>query len=150
MTRVEIETVDGVCPSYVYRPAGAGTGPWPGAIVYMDGVGIRPAMLAVGEKLASYGYFVLLPDLFYRAGPYEPMDAKEVFAKPELIKVLREKFFPHISPAKIMADTRAFLDYLAAQPDVKPGGVGTTGYCMGGLMSLTAAGTYPERIAAAA
>ncbi len=47
--------------------------------------------------------------------------------------------------------TRArFLDYLAAQPDVKPGGVGTTGYCMGGLMSLTAAGTYPDRIVATA
>src|SRR5262249_40005415 len=50
----------------------------------------------------------------------------------------------------IMSDTAAFLDYLASQPDVKPGGIGTTGYCMGGLLSLTAAGTYPDRIAAAA
>jgi carboxymethylenebutenolidase len=49
-----------------------------------------------------------------------------------------------------MADTEAFLDYLAGQPDVKPGRVGTTGYCMGGLMSLTAAGTYPDRIIATA
>src|SRR5436190_15152096 len=49
-----------------------------------------------------------------------------------------------------MSDTSAFLDYLAAQRDVKRGGIGTTGYCMGGLMSLTAAGTYPDRIAAAA
>jgi carboxymethylenebutenolidase len=44
--------------------------------------------------------------------------------RPELLKLLREKYFPHVSQAKIMADTRAFLDYLAAQPDVKPGGVG--------------------------
>lgn len=49
-----------------------------------------------------------------------------------------------------MSDTRAFLDCLAARPDVRPGGIGTTGYCMGGLMSLTAAGTYPDRIAATA
>ncbi|HEY3816847.1 MAG TPA: dienelactone hydrolase family protein [Polyangiaceae bacterium] len=35
-----------------------------------------------------------------------------------------------------MSDTRAFLDYLAGQPDVKPGGVGTTGYCVGGLIAL--------------
>jgi carboxymethylenebutenolidase len=49
-----------------------------------------------------------------------------------------------------MSDTRAFLDYLAAQPDVKPWGIGTTGYCLGGLMSLTAAGTYPDRIVATA
>ncbi|HEX5418588.1 MAG TPA: dienelactone hydrolase family protein, partial [Gammaproteobacteria bacterium] len=54
------------------------------------------------------------------------------------------------SPANVMSDTRAFLDYLAAQPDVAPGGIGTTGYCLGGLMSMTAAGTYPDRIEAAA
>jgi carboxymethylenebutenolidase len=47
-----------------------------------------------------------------------------------------------------MSDTQAFLDFLSAQPDVRPGGIGTTGYCMGGLMSVTAAGTYPERILA--
>lgn len=49
-----------------------------------------------------------------------------------------------------MADTRAFLDYLAAQPDVRAGGIGTVGYCMGGRMALTAAGTYPDAIVAAA
>lgn len=49
-----------------------------------------------------------------------------------------------------MSDTRAFLDYFAAQPDSKAARIGTTGYCMGGLMSLTAAGTYPDRIVAAA
>jgi carboxymethylenebutenolidase len=54
------------------------------------------------------------------------------------------------TPANVMADTKFFLDYLATQRDVKPGGIGTTGYCMGGLMSLTAAGTYPDRIVAAA
>ena len=148
VTKLEIKTPDGSCPSYVFRPRGEG--PWPAAIVYMDGVGIRPAMLAVGERLASYGYFVLLPDLFYRAGPYAPMDPKEIFSDPEKLKALREKFFPHMSPAKVMSDTRAFLDYLTAQPDAKPGGIGTTGYCMGGLMSLTAAGTFPERVVAAA
>jgi carboxymethylenebutenolidase len=49
-----------------------------------------------------------------------------------------------------MADTEAFLAWLADQPDVRPGPIGTTGYCLGGLMSFTAAGTYPERIAATA
>ena len=54
------------------------------------------------------------------------------------------------STRALICDTSALLDYLAAQHDVKPGGIGTTGYCMGGLMSLTAAGTYPDRIVAAA
>jgi carboxymethylenebutenolidase len=147
MSKVDIKTKDGTCPSHVYRPTGSG--PWPAVLVYMDGLGIRPAMLEVGERLATHGYLVLLPDLFYRSGPYEPMDPHKVFSDPEQRKVLMEKF-ALASPANIMADTQAFLGYLAAQPDVKPGGIGTTGYCMGGFMSLTAAGTYPDRVVAAA
>jgi carboxymethylenebutenolidase len=148
MSKIEIQTKDGTCPSYVYRPTG--NGPWPAVLVFMDGIGIRPAMLEVGERLAANGYFVLLPDLFYRAGPYEPMDPHTLFSDPAQLKILREKFFAFASQAKIMSDTGAFLDYLAGESDVKPGPIGTTGYCMGGMMSLAAAGTYPERIAATA
>lgn len=149
MSRIEITTAEGICPSYVFRPA-AGSGPWPGVLVYMDGVGIRPTMLELGVRLAKSGYFVLLPDLYYRSGPYEAMDAKTVFSDPEQRKRLVEKFSSHISQAKVMSDTRAFLDYLATEPDVKAGGIGVTGYCMGGRMALTAAGTFPDRIVAAA
>ncbi len=148
MSRVAIETDDGICPAHVFHPEGAG--PFPAVLVYMDGIGIRPAMLEVGERLATHGYFVLLPDLFYRSGPYEPMDARTVFTDPQKRKVLMERFFALATPAKVMSDTRVFLEYLASRPEVKPGGIATTGYCRGGLMSLTAAGTYPDRIAVAA
>ncbi|HTW75749.1 MAG TPA: dienelactone hydrolase family protein [Steroidobacteraceae bacterium] len=148
MSTIQIRTRDGTCPAYVYKPAG--NGPWPAVLVFMDGLGIRPVMLEIGERLAESGYYVLLPDLFYRSGPYEPMDPHTAFSDPEKRKVLFEKFFGPASPANVMSDTKAFLDYIAAQREVKPGPIGTTGYCMGGLMSLTAAGTYPERIAAAA
>lgn len=148
MTEIAIRTRDGICRSFVFRPAGPG--PWPAVLMYMDGIGIRPAMLEVGERLASYGYFVLLPDLFYRSGPYAPMDPHTVFSVPEQRKVLMEKFFAPATPANVMSDTRAFLDYLAAEPDVRPGGIGTVGYCMGGFLSITAAGTYPDQIVAAA
>jgi carboxymethylenebutenolidase len=148
MKPIDIQTKDGTCPSYVYRPSGQG--PWAGVLVFMDGVGIRPAMLELAERLASHGYFVLLPDLFYRSGPYEPMDARTVWSDPANRKVLTEKFFIHTTPANMMSDTRAFLDYLAAQPDVKRGGIGTTGYCMGGGLSFRAAATYPDSIVAAA
>jgi carboxymethylenebutenolidase len=145
METIGIQTRDGVCPSYVYRPSAGSL--WP---VFMDGLGIRPAMLEIGARLATHGYYVLLPDLFYRSGAYEPMDPHTVFADPAQRKILMEKFFAPASPANIMSDMRAFLDHLAAQPQVKPGGIGTTGYCMGGLISLTAAGTYPDRIVATA
>src|SRR5262245_4585992 len=148
MNEVAIETKDGTCRSYVYSPEGSG--PWPAVLVFMDGLGIRPAMLEIGERLATHGYFVLLPDLYYRSGPYEPVDARAVFTDPDKRKEVVAKFSAHTTQAGIMSDTRSFLEYLAAQPDVKPGGIGTTGYCMGGLMSLAAAGTYPDRIVATA
>jgi carboxymethylenebutenolidase len=119
-------------------------------LVYMDGVGIRPAMLEVGERVAKGGYCVFVPDLFYRSGPYEPMDPKAIFSDPEKRKVLMEKFFSPVTPANAMSDTKTFLEAMAASPHVKPGPIGTTGYCMGGPLSLTAAGTYPDRVAAAA
>jgi carboxymethylenebutenolidase len=148
MPQIEIQTRDGQCPTHVFRPAG--NGPFPAVLVYMDGIGIRPAMLEIGERIAQNGYYVLLPDLFYRSGPYAPMDARSVFTDPDQRKLLMEKFFKHASPANFMSDTRPLLDYLATQPDVQPGPIGVTGYCMGGLMALTAAGTFPERVAAAA
>ncbi|MGB9330537.1 MAG: dienelactone hydrolase family protein [Steroidobacteraceae bacterium] len=148
MNRTEIRTRDGLCPSYVAHPAGSG--PWPAVLLFMDGIGMRPAMLEIGERLSGYGYYVLLPDLYYRAGPYAPMDARAIFADAEQRRILSEKFFSVATPANIMSDTHAFLEHLAGQSEVRPRGIGTTGYCMGGFMSLTAAGTFPERILAAA
>lgn len=147
-TTVEIQTRDGRCPSYVFRPEGKG--PWPPVLVYMDGIGIRPAMLAVGERLATYRYLVLLPDLYYRSGAYAPMNARTVFTDPEQRRVLMEKFISRATLPNLMSDTKGFLDFFSTHPDARPGGVATTGYCLGGAASLAAAGTYPERIVAAA
>jgi carboxymethylenebutenolidase len=148
MHKIEIKTRDGLCPSFVFRPAGSG--PWPAVLIFMDGLGIRPAVLEIGERLSAHGYYALLPDLFYRSGPYAPMDPHAILADPQQRKILMDKYFALATQANIMSDTRAFLDYLAAQPDVRRGAIGTTGYCMGGFMSLTAAVTYPDRISATA
>ncbi len=150
--RIEIATRDGLAPSYVFRPRpeGPGNGPWPAVLVFMDGIGIRPAMLAIGERLATYGYFVLLPDLYYRSGAYAPMNAQTVFTDPEQRKILMERFMSKATLPALMSDTEAFLGFLARERAVRPGGVATTGYCMGGAASLCAAGTYPDRIVAAA
>jgi carboxymethylenebutenolidase len=148
MDKIAIETNDGACPAYVFKPRGSG--PWPAILFYMDGIGIRPALFEMAEKMAAHGYYVLLPDLFYRSGPYAPMNAKTVFSDPAQRKELMEKYFSKATQKNVMSDTAAFLDFLASRKEVKPGKVGTTGYCMGGFMSLTAAGTYPDRIAATA
>jgi carboxymethylenebutenolidase len=139
-----IEAADGPCPTHLFRPDGDGR--WPAVIAYMDALAIRPAMIELAARVAAAGYVVLLPDMFYRHGAYAPIVASE-------IKDFRAEIGPlmaTVNNAKAAQDTAHFLDFLAARPEVKGGKVGTTGYCMGGGMALTAAGRFPDRIAAAA
>ena len=145
---VSISTGDGECRTSVFTPAD-GTGPWPAAIFFMDGLGIRPVLFEMAQRLADAGYVVLLPDLFYRAGPYEPLDVKEVFASGDVRAVLGP-LLGSTDNRRAAQDAQAFLAYLDSRDDVAGTRVGTTGYCMGGAISLTVAGTYPDRIAAAA
>lgn len=143
--QVSIKTKDGTCKTWVVTPEGKG--PWPGVLMYMDGFGIRPAMVEMANHIAEKGYIVLLPDLYYRCGAYGPLVPKEV---------LKGDFRATIGPLmsttdnhKAAQDTAAFLAYLDSRGDVAGKKIGTVGFCMGGGMALTAAGFYPERVAAA-
>jgi len=146
--QVEIRTEDGVCPASLFRPA-RGAGPWRGVIFYMDGPGIRPVLFEMAQRLADEGFLVLLPDLFYRAGPYAPVDVKTLFSDPAK-RAGHAKYFASIDKTRAANDTQAFLEFLDAQSDLAGRKLGATGYCMGGGMVLTVAARYPERIAAAA
>src|SRR4051812_31212857 len=147
-TQVEIRTDDGICPASVFRPSG-GAGPWPGVIVYMDGPGIRPVLFEMAQRLANEGFLVLLPDLFYRAGPYEPVDAKTLFSDPEK-RAAHARYFKSIDNTKAAHDTGAFLQFFDGQHALASETLGVVGYCTGGGMALTAAARYPERFGAAA
>lgn len=144
--QVKIDTGDGACPVQVMRPAGAG--PWPAIICYMDAGGIRPAMTAMAARLAAAGYLVLLPDLFYRHGPYGPLVPREVFAGD--VGAILGPLMATTGNARAAADTGALLGWLDGCGDVAGDRVGAVGFCMGGGMALTAAGRYPARFAAAA
>lgn len=145
--QVLIRTRDGECPARVFTPERGGA--YPAAIFYMDGLGIRPTLFDMGRRLAGHGYVVLLPDLFYRAGPYEPLQPREVFASGDVMARIGH-LFSSTDNRRAGQDTEAFLGYLGTRDDVAGVKVGLTGYCMGGGMALTAAGTYPGRIAATA
>ncbi len=135
--------------AYVFTPD-SGSGPWPTILFYMDGPAIRPALFDMGERMAQAGYYVLLPDMFWRAGPYAPFNLADIFGSPEGRKVFRETYFGSTGPAPSMADTQVFLAWLDEQPEADAQRIGTTGYCMGGAMSLRAAASFPDRVAAAA
>ena len=145
---VQIRTEDGSCPASVFEPS-AGAGPWPGVLMYMDGIGYRPAIFDMAQTLADAGYVVLLPNLFYRVD-FTPVDPRLLFSDPEMRKDLMTRVMPAASIPNIMRDTKAFLAHLSTDPKVRDAKIGVTGYCMGGRLSLAAAGTFPDRVAAAA
>jgi carboxymethylenebutenolidase len=144
---VDIPTTDGACPSVVVTPQGEG--PWPAVIVFMDAGGVRPAIVEIAEQIASQGYVALVPEMYYRSGPYEPFRIETAFSDPDERKRLGS-LAGALTKAMAVRDTTSFLGYLADRADVAGTKVGTTGYCMGGALSLTAAAHHPERIAAAA
>jgi carboxymethylenebutenolidase len=146
-THVEIETGDGRCPTHVYHPAGAG--PWPAVIVYMDAGGIRPAMMEIAERIAYDGYYVLLPDLFYRV-EFDATQSMRIFTDPVYFQDLKTRVMPSASPANVMRDTETLLAHLGSQPAVRSDRVGITGYCMGGRLALYAAGHFGDSITASA
>jgi carboxymethylenebutenolidase len=153
-TDVTIPMADGDARAFAFTPdptsKEGGEGPWPAAVLVMDAPAIRPAMFEMGERLAQAGYFVVLPDMFWRAGPYPPLDIVKARAGDPEMGALFAKLRASTDVAKQMTDVEGCLDWIAGQPQARPGKVGITGYCMGGGIALRAAGTFPERIAAAA
>lgn len=148
MKTVELSIGESACRVAVFEPSGPG--PWPAVVMFMDGGGPRPSQYAIAERLAANGYLCVLPDLFHRSQPYDVEDLKAQIFDPNRIALWREKFYaPATSEKNAKADAAAVLDLLASRADVRADRIGTTGYCMGGLLSLTAAGNFGSRIAAA-
>jgi carboxymethylenebutenolidase len=147
-TEISLPTPDGDARAFTFKPEGSG--PWPAAVILMDAPAIRPALFDMGERLAKAGYYVLLPDLFWRAGPYPPVDIAAARAGDPAAQELFGKLRASTGAGRQMTDVKACLDFLDADPNAKPGKRGVSGYCMGGSIALRAAGTYPDRIGAAA
>lgn len=144
MTEVEIIAADGKAPAWFFaspQPTDAGI------LLYMDVFGIRPAWFEIGERMASLGYHVLLPDLYYRLGPYEPVNAAVALATPTLLaerRSMRDR-----TPMSLTdADVPYFIDALDRLGAT--GKIGVAGYCLGGGRAMRAANVMPDRIAAAA
>ena len=144
--QTSITTADGDCPSFVLTPEESGS--WPAIIFYMDAGGIRPAMVTMAQRLADAGYLVLLPDLFYRHGPYGPLVPEEVFAGDTA--AILGPLMASTDPSRAARDTDAFVTALLEREDVAGAMIGAVGFCMGGGLGLASAGAHPAHFAAVA
>jgi len=126
---VQIPAPDGHSHGTLHVPDGAG--PWPGVLVFPDAGGARETFGQMGDQLASLGYVVLVPDIYYRSGEWAPFDAATLFTDP----AERARMFglvKRLTNDAIIADAGAYADFLLARPEVSGSAIGTTGYCLAG------------------
>jgi carboxymethylenebutenolidase len=140
--QVDVTTPDGVMPTFVLHPEHGG--PFPVVLYLMDAPSIRPALKDMASRLATVGYYVMLPYLYYRGGPYREFGAtdEDMHARQDLMKT--------VTPTGILSDGKALLDFADADEAARDGKVGAVGFCMSGGLTIALAKAMPDRVAAAA
>jgi carboxymethylenebutenolidase len=145
--KFEIQAPDGVMDCYSFYPPDAG--PCPAVIFFMDGFGVREDLFLMAEKLAAKKYYVIMPNLYYRAGVMSSIDIATAFTPgPEQARVM--ELMQSLENTMVVKDTASVIAFLQKQAQVDGSAMGVVGYCMGGAFALMAAGSFPERIVAAA
>ncbi|CAL9543015.1 dienelactone hydrolase family protein [Streptomyces sp. enrichment culture] len=147
---LQIPTADGQADAFAAFPGSAG--PHPGVLMYPDGFGIRPVLREMAGELAGHGYYVLVPNFFYRHGPAPVIELPEHIGEEERPAVF-ERLMPMIeahTAERALRDADAFLAFLTAQAEVGAGPVAVTGYCIGGLLATRTAVAHPGQVAALA
>jgi carboxymethylenebutenolidase len=147
---LHIPTADGRADAFAALP-GAG-GRHPAVLMYPDGFGIRPVLRQMAGELAEHGYYVLVPNIFYRHGPAPVIELPEHIgdeARPAIFARLMPMIKAHTAE-RTRSDADAYLRFLTAQPEVSTGPVAVTGYCIGGLLAVRTAAAHPDQVAAVA
>ena len=135
---VDIPTPDGAMNSFLVYPEEGG--PFPVVLFYMDAPGKREELHDMARRIASVGYYVVLPNLYYRVTREFAMVRDEEGYK-RMFEMLRG-----LSNAMVMRDTAAMLAFVDDQPRAKARSIGTVGYCMSGPFVFAAAAQFADRI----
>jgi carboxymethylenebutenolidase len=144
--QIDIPTKDGLTATFISHPDRGG--PFPVILFYMDAPAIREELRDMARRLATSGYYVMLPNLYYRSGV---MELGPLPADPEAPE--RKRMFElmaSIDIPKVMDDTRALLAYAEGQPAANTKLIGTVGYCMSGRYAINAATHFADQVKAAA
>ena len=140
---LDIPTADGAMNSFVVYPEEHG--PHPVVLFYMDAPGKREELHDMARRLASVGYYVVLPNLYYRR--------TRDFWLQERTEANMAVMFEHmqsLTNGMTVRDTEAMLRFVDAQPEANARRVGAVGYCMSGPFVMAAAAAFPDRIRAIA
>ena len=143
---VDIATRDGKTTTFIVHPER--NGPHPIILFFMDAPAIREELRDMARRIATAGYYVMLPNLYYRKGVMELADLPplpEAEARARMFDLMGSINIP-----LVMDDADALLDFADRDPAASPGRAGAIGYCMSGQYAINAAARHPERIACAA
>ncbi|WP_438297646.1 dienelactone hydrolase family protein [Streptomyces sp. HUAS TT7] len=147
---LQIPTPDGQADAFAAFPEHGER--HPGVLLYMDAIGLRPVLEEMARELAGHGYYVLVPNLFYRYGPAPVVEVPEFIGQDnqgELFAQLMPMVHA-LTPELALRDAEAYLTFLTGQPEVSAGPVGVIGYCMGGGLAMRTAAAHPGLVAAVA
>jgi len=145
----EIKTDDGIMDTFVCHPEQ--DGPHPAVIMYKDAPGMREELRDMARRLATVGYTVLLPNMYYRTGRegqygFDPLEIRE----DEKQKARMYEVMNTLTNARVVADTKGLLQSIDQCEAAAPGPAGCVGYCMSGQFVMSVAAAYPDRFAAIA
>ncbi|MGB7180402.1 MAG: dienelactone hydrolase family protein [Burkholderiaceae bacterium] len=148
-SNVTLTTADGQLDTFICHPEE--NGPHPAVIIYMDAPGIRDELRDMASRLATSGYYVMLPNLYYRIGTegncgYDLTRIREDEKHLTRMHECRQS----LSNEMIVRDTRALLDYCRTDAAAGSGPLGCVGYCMSGSFVCAVASAYPDDFAAIA
>lgn len=150
---IELHLSDGVADAYVARPQDADRAQtFPGVLLYQDAIGLRPRLEDMADRIAGWGFVVLVPNVLYRSGrtaelaPEGPLDTaekREAFMGPAMQRV------QELTPERIAADADAWITALRSLPDVREP-FGVVGYCMGARLAVATACRHADVVRACA
>ncbi len=144
--QIDIETKDGRMSTFIVHPERGG--PHAPILFFMDAPGIREELRDMARRFASVGYYVMLPNLYYRAGVMELGPLPRDPEAPERKRMMELMY--GINIPLVMEDTRAMIGFLDHDSAAKRGAIGAVGYCMSGQYAVNTAAHFRERVRAAA
>ncbi len=147
VSETTITTPEGEMPTWIYHPSH--DGPSPVVLYLMDAPSIRPALHEMASRLATAGYYVMLPYLFYRGGPFRQ------FGQSDEDMHARRELMDQLTPTNILGDCQAMLTHAAGDGAARYSAdgdeqIGAVGFCMSGGLVISLARANPERVAAVA